>query len=144
LYELIFAILKVIYLISCAFLVITVLLQSGKGGGLAAAFGGGGGVDSAFGAKVGGPLRKATALFATLFMVLAIVLAIMMSMRPGGPVGAGKSSGVIETIDEAPDAEPADDAPADNAPADNAPADDAPAEDDGALLLDGQDNRGVA
>lgn len=108
--ELIFSILTVVYLISCAFLVITVLLQAGKGGGLAAAFGGGGGIDSAFGAKVGGPLRKATAVFAILFMVLAIVLAIMTSTRKEGVVQRNGSS-VTETIDDVPDDEtPADDA----------------------------------
>jgi len=82
-------VLQFIYLLSCAFLVIIVLLQAGKGGGLAAAFGGGGGVDSAFGAKVGGPLRKVTAVFATSFLVLAIVLAIIASTRSPSVVEDG-------------------------------------------------------
>jgi len=97
-------VLQFIYLFSCAFLVIIVLLQAGKGGGLAAAFGGGGGVDSAFGAKVGGPLRKVTAVFATSFLVLAIVLAIIRSTQSRSVID-GKDLGPAPPSQE----EPADD-----------------------------------
>jgi len=97
-------ILSVIYLFSCAMLVIVVLLQSGKGGGLAAAFGGGGGVDSAFGAKVASPLRKVTAVIAGLFMVLAIVLAVIQSTQPASILG---EEAVVGPAREAPEQQPA-------------------------------------
>jgi preprotein translocase subunit SecG len=84
--DILVGVLKTIYFFGCAMLVITVLMQSGKGGGIAAAFGGGGGVDSAFGAQVGGPLRKATAIFGMAVLVLAIALAVIRSTQTGSVV----------------------------------------------------------
>ena len=71
------SIVTVLYLINAALLVIAILLQSGKGGGITGAFGGGGAADSAFGAQVGSPLRKVTAVMATFFLAVALALAII-------------------------------------------------------------------
>lgn len=56
-------------------LVVTVLLQSGKGGGLAGTFGGSGVTGGVFGGRGAAPfLVKATTVFAVLFMLTAISL----------------------------------------------------------------------
>jgi len=107
--------LKIIYLVNCIFLVIVVLLQSGKGGGLAGAFGGGGAADSAFGAQVGSPLRKVTTAMATIFLSLAIVLAVIASTRTG-------TVGGEESI--VPDNPPAQEQPAEQQPGDSSMAPD--------------------
>ncbi|MBQ8037221.1 MAG: preprotein translocase subunit SecG, partial [Proteobacteria bacterium] len=64
----------VCFTIVCVFLVITVLLQPGKSGGLGAAFGGGG--NTVFGASGGTPIfRRMTTIAAVLFMLLSLLLA---------------------------------------------------------------------
>jgi preprotein translocase subunit SecG len=56
-------------------LIVTVLLQSGKGGGLAGTFGGAGVTGGVFGGRGAAPfLAKATTVFAILFMLTAISL----------------------------------------------------------------------
>ena len=71
----------VLHVIVCLFLMLTVLLQSGKGGGMAAF--GGGGTETAFGARAGATLlTRATTILAALFMVISLVLGIMW--RTGG------------------------------------------------------------
>ena len=54
----------------CCFLVLVILLQRGRGGGLTGAFGGAGG-SSAFGAKTGDVFTWITVVVATVFVVLA-------------------------------------------------------------------------
>lgn len=67
---------KVIYVLTCAFLILVVLLQSGKGGDVAAAFGGAG-AQSAFGPRgAAKPLEKATVIAAILFMFLALLFSL--------------------------------------------------------------------
>ena len=66
----------------CFLLLFVVLLQQGRGGDIAAAFGGGGS-QTAFGARGSATvLTKATAVLGTLFMVGALLLGIL---RQGGP-----------------------------------------------------------
>ena len=66
----------VIYAIVCVFLVVTVLLQPGKSGGLGAAFGGGG--NTVFGASGGTPVfRRMTTGAAICFMLLSLLLAYL-------------------------------------------------------------------
>lgn len=68
--------LKVIFVIVCIFLVLVVLLQSGKGGDVASAFGGAGS-QSAFGPRgPQKPLEKATVVAALLFMFLALLFSL--------------------------------------------------------------------
>ena len=67
----------VLYVLACLMLVLVVLLQQGKGGDIASAFGGGGS-QTAFGARAGATvLTKATAVLGTLFMIGAVTLGIM-------------------------------------------------------------------
>ncbi len=68
--------LKGIFVITCVFLILCVLLQSGKGGDVAAAFGGAG-AQSAFGPRgAAKPLEKATVIAAILFMLLALIFSL--------------------------------------------------------------------
>ena len=66
--------LAILFFIICVFLILIVLLQKGKGGGLSAAFGGAGG-QSAFGSKTGDVFTWVTIVVVAVFFLLAIVLA---------------------------------------------------------------------
>ncbi|NDD64240.1 MAG: preprotein translocase subunit SecG, partial [Acidobacteria bacterium] len=89
-------ILKGIFVLTCVFLVLVILLQSGKGGDVAAAFGGSGS-QTAFGPRgAQKPLEKATIIAAIIFMVLALVFSL--------PAFNGQRSVVTE---EAPASQPA-------------------------------------
>lgn len=66
-----------------------ILIQRGKGGGLAGVFGGGS-VEQAFGTHAATMAQKATAILGVLFIILTVSLAI----RKGGGtyLGAGETS----------------------------------------------------
>ena len=68
-----YTILLFIYVVTCVGLIVSVLLQSAKGEGLAGAFGGGGGVSGAvFGGRGAASfLSRATTVLAIMFMALA-------------------------------------------------------------------------
>lgn len=71
-------------------LILVVLLQSGKGGGLAGAFGGGGGVGAVFGGQAAGDfLTKATRYLAVGFMVTSLTLAMISRGGIEGTVSEG-------------------------------------------------------
>src|SRR5216683_508400 len=72
-----------VHVIVCFFLIIVVLLQSGKSGDIAAAFGGMGS-QTAFGPRgAATALSKATTWSAIIFMVTSITLSIFASRRTG-------------------------------------------------------------
>src|SRR4026207_1003471 len=74
-----------IYVLGCFLLLLVILLQQGKGGDMASAFGGGGS-QTAFGARAGATvLTKATAVLGVLFMLGAIALGVMGQRGPGSP-----------------------------------------------------------
>lgn len=66
--------LNVLFLIICVLLILVVLLQRGRGGGLGAAFGGSGG--SAFGTRTGDVFTWVTIILTALFLLLAIGTAV--------------------------------------------------------------------
>jgi preprotein translocase subunit SecG len=71
----------VIHIVVCLFLIIVVLLQSGKSADIAAAFGGMGS-QTAFGPRGAATLlSKATTLAAVIFMLTSITLSIFASRR---------------------------------------------------------------
>jgi len=73
----------IIHIIVCLFLIGVVLLQSGKSGDLAAAFGGQGS-QTAFGPRgAATALSKATTWSAIIFMLTSITLSIFVSRRSG-------------------------------------------------------------
>ena len=66
-------ILAIFFAVICVLLVITILLQRGKGVGLAGAFGGAGG-GAAFGAKTGDVLTWVTVVGAVVLLTYTVVL----------------------------------------------------------------------
>jgi preprotein translocase subunit SecG len=71
-----FPLLMVVHVLICFLLVISVLLQAGKGGGLSGSFGGGG--QALFGGRGAATfLSKATVVLGALFFVSSLALAMM-------------------------------------------------------------------
>ena len=81
----------IIHIIVCLFIIIVVLLQSGKAGDIAAAFGGMGS-QTAFGPRGSATiLSKATTWSAVIFMVTSITLSIFAARR-------GNTSSVLSGV----------------------------------------------
>jgi preprotein translocase subunit SecG len=79
-----------IYVVTCLVLILVVLLQQGKGGDIANAFGGGTS-QAAFGARSGATvLSRATTVCAVLFMLGALLLGILGQRGPGSVVGGSR------------------------------------------------------
>jgi preprotein translocase subunit SecG len=75
------ALITVVHIIVCTFLIIVVLLQSGQSGDIAAAFGGSGS-QTAFGARTAATvLTKATTWAAIIFMLTSITLSVFAVRR---------------------------------------------------------------
>jgi preprotein translocase subunit SecG len=77
------AVLTTLHVLNCVALIFAVLLQAGRGAGLAGVFGassgGGGAVFGGAGAE--DFLKKATAVLAILFMVLSVTLSVLSGRR---------------------------------------------------------------
>jgi preprotein translocase subunit SecG len=74
----------ILHVIVCLFLIVVVLLQSGKAGDISAAFGGQGS-QAAFGPRgAATALSKATTLSAVLFMLTSVTLSVY-AVKHGGP-----------------------------------------------------------
>src|SRR3954452_6643576 len=77
-----------LFILTCLILSLVILLQQGRGGDIASAFGGNSS-QAAFGARAGATvLTKATTVAAVLFMVFALSLSIM-GQRGSGSVVSG-------------------------------------------------------
>jgi preprotein translocase subunit SecG len=93
----------IIHVIVCLFLIIVVLLQSGKAGDISAAFGGQGS-QAAFGPRgAATALSRATTISAVLFMLTSITLSIN-AIKHSGPrsVLQGEKSAPAKTQPPAP------------------------------------------
>ena len=102
-----------LYVMVCLVLSLVILLQQGRGGDIASAFGGSSS-QAAFGARSGATLlTKATSIAAVLFMLFALTLSVLGQR--------GTSSVVSGTSAPAPAAKPAP-SPAATTPAPTAPA----------------------
>ena len=76
-----------LYVLICGLLIITILLQQGKGGDIAQAFGGGSS-QAVFGARSGATLlTRATAVLAALFVIGALTLTVWGTRGPSSVVG---------------------------------------------------------
>ena len=85
------SVLTVFFVFVCTVLLLVVLLQQGRGGDIASAFGGGSS-QAAFGVRSGATLlTKVTAVTAVLFMLGALALAIMWE-RPSSSVVSGTAA----------------------------------------------------
>ena len=106
-----------VYVSVCFVLMVVILLQQGKGGDIASAFGGGSS-QAAFGARSGATvLSRATAVCAVLFIVGALVLGILGQRVPGSLVGGRAPQLPAGTTRPAAPVVPAPAAPAPVAPA---------------------------
>ena len=75
-----------LYILTCLVLLLVVLLQQGKGGDIASAFGGSSS-QTAFGARSGATLlTRVTTVTAALFMVLALTLSALGQRGPSSVV----------------------------------------------------------
>jgi preprotein translocase subunit SecG len=84
--------LTVVHVLVCLFLIVVVLLQSGKSADIAGTFGGAGS-QTAFGPRGAATLlSKATTGAAVLFMITALTLSIISSRRTGGASVLGTES----------------------------------------------------
>jgi preprotein translocase subunit SecG len=67
-----------IHVIACALLILVILMQQGRGGGLTENFAS---VESIFGAKTNETLVRGTAILATIFLVTCLSMAFLSSKR---------------------------------------------------------------
>jgi preprotein translocase subunit SecG len=80
--------LTTIFVINCLVLLLVILIQQGKAGDMASAFGGGSS-QAAFGARTGATLlTKVTWVSASLFFAGALALSIVTSRGPGSVLGS--------------------------------------------------------
>jgi preprotein translocase subunit SecG len=91
-------ILDSLLILSSFFLICLVLIQRGKGGGLAGAFGGMGG-SSAFGTKAGDVFTKVTMSVASFWIVLCMLMVIISNQ--GGDSAWGSDSGTTKVTKDA-------------------------------------------
>jgi len=113
----------VVFLLTAVILILLVLIQRGRGGGLAGAFGGPGG-HSAFGTKTADVFTRATAVVGGIFFILSIVTALIMRSgeatpppetpaapapaQPGAATDSAAPTGAAETGGSGADTKPAD------------------------------------
>ena len=99
---------SIVYVIVCLFLILVVLLQSGKGGGLGSAFGGGASQQIFGGAGAGNLLTRLTAGSAFLFMALSVWLAFLSSSGDQALDRAVRQQAAANEASAVEEAEPAD------------------------------------
>ena len=97
-----FYIVATLYVLVSFLLMLVILLQQGKGGDIANAFGGGAS-QAAFGARSGATvLSRATTVCAILFVLGAIVLGIMGQRGPSSVVGGRAPQAPVRQTPAAP------------------------------------------
>ena len=92
----------VLFVISAVALILLILIQKGKGGGLSAAFGGSGGA-GLLGTKTGDFLTWVTIGFVTSFLTLAVLMGIFYRptvSEPVSPVAPAPAVQPVETPGE--------------------------------------------
>jgi preprotein translocase subunit SecG len=93
--------LNVVLLLSGVFLILLVLIQRGKGGGLAGAFGGAGG-SSAFGSRAGDTFTRITIYVAAIWLLL--IMFTIKTSQPTDPLP--NRGGQVMPQPQQPDNEP--------------------------------------
>lgn len=79
-------VLLVVFVLDSILLVLAILIQSGRGGGLAGALGGISSADSALGVRAASQIEKITGVLAAIFLGLALALAFV-------PITKGEGEG---------------------------------------------------
>lgn len=116
-------IVTIVHVLTCFFLILVILLQSGKGGGISAAFGGGAG--AALGQRSASTvLTKLTGYAAGIFMVTSMVLAVYATPSAGSGIrdAAKKEAAAAAAASVASEAGIKADAPASEPAKTDAPA----------------------
>jgi preprotein translocase subunit SecG len=112
-----------VYVVVCLFLIVSVLLQQGRAGDIASAFGGSSS-QTVFGARSGATvLTRATTVAAVLFMLGSMALVVISRRGPASVV-----SGVSAPAAQTAPAKPPTPAPQSSAPVQTAPAQTTPAQ----------------
>src|SRR3954466_14363251 len=93
------AIFNTLIILVSFFLICLILIQRGKGGGLAGAFGGVGG-SSAFGTKAGDVFTRVTMVVASVWIILSMILVVLYNQ--GGQSAWGTDSNVEVSKEIAP------------------------------------------
>jgi len=111
-----------LYILTCLVLLLVVLLQQGKGGDIASAFGGSSS-QTAFGARTGATLlSRATTVCAALFMLGALALAVIGHRGTSSVVGSLPTPKPVSAPASKPATTPTRTAPVTPAPAPAKPA----------------------
>ncbi len=95
------AIINALIVLTCLFLICLILIQRGKGGGLAGAFGGVGG-SSAFGTKSGDVFTRVTMIVASVWIVLSMISVVLYNQ--GGQSAWGNDASASASKEVAPKA----------------------------------------
>ena len=86
--QMLYYLVATIFVVNCLVLLLAILIQQGKAGDMASAFGGGSS-QAAFGARTGATLlTKVTWVSASLFFVGALALSIVSTRGPGSVIGS--------------------------------------------------------
>lgn len=93
--------LNFLLVLTSLFLIALVLIQRGKGGGLAGAFGGVGG-SSAFGTKAGDVFTRVTIGAATVWFILAMLLVVVNNRPQASAFKAGSAGGAADSPNTVP------------------------------------------
>jgi preprotein translocase subunit SecG len=91
-----------IHVIACILLIVLVLIQRGRGGGLVESFSG---VESMFGTKTNAFLTRVTTIFAVVFFFTCLSLALLSVKKSKSLIGNTKPA-VSQVSTEAPKQEP--------------------------------------
>jgi preprotein translocase subunit SecG len=91
------AIFNTLIILVSFFLICLILIQRGKGGGLAGAFGGVGG-SSAFGTKAGDTFTRITIVTAAIWILMAMILVMMTNRRQASGWGAESPSSASKEL----------------------------------------------
>ena len=121
-----FYLLLVAFLVLCLFMCGLVLIQRGRGGGLASAFGGAG-ANTAFGSKTGDVLTWTTAIVFGVFVAMTIGLNIMAEKIHNGRKPAAVVTQATPPSTTGPTrAVPTDELPTNSEPTESAPVESTP------------------
>ena len=82
---------------SSLFLILLVLVQRGRGGGLTGALGGMGG-QSAFGTKAGDLFTRITMVTAAVWLLLCLMAVKVLTSSPSGPFGSASGGGTTSNV----------------------------------------------